>query len=108
MGGRPLVALPIGGGARGGHPYRSTPWVNFAAQWNDQLFAAGGEVVGEGSEAARHVRMRFVDGTQVEDDVSDGIVLFFMPHGVIFPATVDIFDANRALLSSHSHFEQFV
>jgi hypothetical protein len=49
------VAVPVGGGG-GGEPRRSRPWVNFAAGWNAQQFAAGGHVTGQGAEAARVVR----------------------------------------------------
>ena len=52
------AADPIGGGS-GGHPYRSRPWVNFAAGWNEQRFTAGGHVTGQGAEAARLVRLTF-------------------------------------------------
>ncbi len=53
----PSAAAPAGG------PYRSKPWVNFAAQWNAQLFAAGGPVTGQGAEAAHLVRLTFAGGT---------------------------------------------
>jgi hypothetical protein len=44
------VADPIGGGG-GADPYRPRPWVNFAAAWSAELFAAGGTVTGNGAEA---------------------------------------------------------
>jgi hypothetical protein len=75
-----MSAEPIGGGG-GGQPYRSRPWVNFAAGWNAHLFAAGGHVTGQGAEAACLVRLTFADGTTIEDTVDNGVVLFFTSPG---------------------------
>ena len=94
-----LVVL-IGGGSGGG-PCRSRPWVNFTAQWNDGLFAAGGEVIGHGAQQAHLVRLRFADGTSIEDRVENGVVLFFVSPGVAFPARVDILDNAGESLASY-------
>jgi hypothetical protein len=90
----------IGGGSGGG-PYRNRPWVNFTAQWNDGLFAAGGEVTGDGAQQAHLVRLRFADGTSIEDRVENGVVLFFVSPGVAFPARVDILDNAAVSLASY-------
>jgi hypothetical protein len=97
------VAAPIGGGAGGG-PYRSKPWVNFAAQWNAQLFAAGGPVTGQGAEAAHLVRLTFADRTVIEDVVDNGVVLFFASPGVAFPARVEILDTAGDILAEYDEF----
>jgi len=97
------TADPIGGGS-GGEPYRSKPWVNFAAQWNAQLFAAGGHVTGQGAEQARRVRLTFADGTAIEDVPGNGVVLFFASAGVVFPARVEILSDAGDLLAEYDEF----
>jgi hypothetical protein len=97
------VAAPIGGGDGGG-PYRSRPWANFAAQWNAQLFAAGGQVTGQGAEAAQLVRLTFAGGTTFEDVVDNSAVLFFATPGVAFPARVEILDAAGKVLAGYDEF----
>jgi len=97
------VADPIGGGG-GPDPNRPKPWVNFAAQWSTDLFAAGGRVTGAGSEPAHLVRLTFADGTVLEDMVHNGIVLFFSTPGVTFPAAVQILDAAGDILASYHEF----
>jgi hypothetical protein len=98
------VAAPIGGGGGGG-PYRSRPWVNFAAQWNAHLFAAGGHVIGHGADAAHLVRLTFADGTAIEDVVENGVVLFFASPGVAFPARVEILSAAGDVLAGYDDFD---
>lgn len=97
------VAAPIGGGDGRG-PYRSRPWVNFAAQWNAQLFAAGGHVTGQRAGAAHLVRLTFADGTALEDLVDNGVALFFASPGVAFPARVEILDAAGDVLAEYDEF----
>lgn len=94
---------PIGGGA-GGHPHRGKPWVNFAAQWSRDVFAAGGEVIGEDAERARLVRLRFADGAVLEDTVDGGVVLLFASPGVAFPAEVEVIDGDGTVLVSYDEF----
>jgi hypothetical protein len=77
------AAVPIGSGG-GRDTDRSRPWVNFAAAWNAQQFAAGGHVTGQGAETARLVRLTFADGTTIEDTVDNGVVPFFTSPGVTF------------------------
>lgn len=95
------VADPIGGGAGLG-PNRPRPWVNFAAQWNTNLFAAGGPVTG--AEAAHLVRLTFADGTTLQDVVQNGVVLLFASPGVTFPATVEILNVAGAILARYQEF----
>lgn len=98
------AAAPIGGGG-GRQPHRSRPWVNFAAQWNAQQFAAGGQVTGQGAEAAHLVRLTFADGTAIEDMVEHGAVLFFASPGVTFPARVEILDTAGDILAQYDEFD---
>ena len=76
------------------------PRVNFGGWWGADGFCAGGDVIGTGSDQARHVRLSFVDGTTVEDSVDDGVVLFLVEHGVRLPATASILDANGTVIAT--------
>jgi hypothetical protein len=100
------VAEPIGGGG-GGQPRRPRPWVNFAATWGGTLFAAGGEIIGDGCEQARLVRLTFADGTAVQDGTDHGVVLFFVPHAVPFPASVRILGQDGTVLADYEEFGEF-
>jgi hypothetical protein len=88
-------------GGSGNGPVRDRPWVNFGGWWGNDLFCAGGTVMGTGSEQAKRVRLSFADEAAIEDTVDDGVVLFLIERGVQLPATAEIFDANSTLLSSH-------
>jgi hypothetical protein len=101
------VVAPVGGGSAGGAPRRNTPWVNFAAGAGPGGFSAGGRVEGSGSEHAAHVRLIFTDGLTPEDTVENGIVLFFEPRPVRFPADVEILDNRRKLLAHDVAFDLF-
>jgi hypothetical protein len=101
------VVAPIGGGSAGGAPRRTTPWVNFAAGVGPVGFSAGGRVEGGGSEHAAHVRLIFKDGLTLDDRVENGIVLFFEPRRVGFPADVEILDRRQELLARSSEFDLF-
>jgi hypothetical protein len=97
------VAYPIGGGS-GADPYRPRPWVNFAAAWNADLFAAGGTVTGNGAEAAHLVRLIFANGASLEDQVHNGVVLFYTSPGVAFPASVEILASAGHVLAEYDEF----
>jgi hypothetical protein len=101
-GGAWLVA-PVGGGSGLG-PYRGRPWVNFSAQWNADMFAAGGHVIGQDAESAHQVRLAFADGTVLDDVVENGVVLFFGEPGVTFPTRVEIRSAAGDLLAQYDEF----
>ena len=99
------VVAPVGGG--GGHaPLRTKPWVNFSAQFGPEHFAAGGHVEGSGSEQAVKVRLIFTDGFTLEDGVDAGIVLFFEPRSLLFPANVEILDQHGGLLTRYKEFDR--
>ena len=97
---------PIGGGGGPG-PYRSRPWVNFSAQFRTDLFAAGGEVIGEGAEQAATVRLTFTNGTAIEDTVENGVVLFATSPGPESRARVEILSDAGAVLAEYDEFDDF-
>jgi hypothetical protein len=101
------TVAPVGGGSPGGHR-RQRPWVNFTVGFGASGFAAGGNVEGLGAEQAKHVRMTFADGFVLADSVHSGIVLFFEPRIMAFPAEVDILDAEGSVLASFRAFDEFV
>jgi hypothetical protein len=101
------VVAPIGGGSGGG-PHRNHPWVNFSAQWNSTVFRGGGVVIGEGTERAHIVRLRFANGTVAEDTIGRGVVLFEVPGPITFPVEVDVLDAGAVLIHSYTEFGIFV
>jgi hypothetical protein len=100
------TVAPIGGGG-GGAPRRDHPWVNFAAQWDSSAFRGGGEVIGEGAEQARLVRLKFANGTIAEDNVGGGVVLFEVRGPIALPIQVDVLDGGDALIHSYTEFEGF-
>ena len=103
---RSWVVAPVGGGSQGGAPLRTKPWVNFAAQFGPEHFAAGGHVEGSGSEQAANVRLIFADGFMLEDSVEAGIVLFFELRSLAFPADVEILDDHGGLLTKYKEFDR--
>ena len=100
------AVAPVGGGGGPG-PYRPTPWINFTAGFGPGGFSAGGRVEGTGSERAHTVRLVFADGLTMEDVVEHGIVLFFGPGGVTFPASVEIADDSGRSLADYTEFDGF-
>ncbi|MGH3191171.1 MAG: hypothetical protein ACRDOL_28790 [Streptosporangiaceae bacterium] len=94
---------PIGGGGGPG-PYRSRPWVNFTAQFRTGLFAAGGEVIGEGAGHAHLVRLTFADGLVIEDTVHNGVVLFFASPATESRVGVEILSAAGTVLAAYDEF----
>ena len=101
------AADPIGGGD-GQSPKRPRPWVNFTARGGrtGSGFAGGGEVIGEGSELAHKVLLRFADGTTAEDEVEDRLLLVYIDHPVVCPAQVTVLDMEGRALSDYSAFEE--
>ena len=100
------VVAPVGGGSSPG-PYRPSPWINFTAGLGPGGFSAGGRVEGIGSDRAHTVRLTFADGLVMEDAVEHGIVLFFEPSGVTFPASVEIVDDSGRSLAAYTEFDGF-
>jgi len=98
------AVAPCGGGSPG-PSRRSKPWVNFAAGFGADGFTAGGRIVGIGSAQAHLVRLTFADGFTMEDLEQDGVVLFFEPRRVVFPADVAILDRHGNLLANYQAFD---
>jgi hypothetical protein len=60
-----------------------------------------------GSDQVRTVRLTFADGLVMEDAVENGIVLFFEPRGVTFPADAEILDTQGGRLARYKAFDGF-
>jgi hypothetical protein len=95
---------PMGGGGADG-PTPPRPWLNLAGGFSADEFAAGGEVVGLGSEAAHRVVFTFANGVTAEDTIEQGIALLCTPGPVVPPARVEIFDRDGAILARYPEFE---
>jgi hypothetical protein len=101
------AADPIGGGGGGPGPHRDKPWVNCTAQSGTDLFAGGGEVIGDGADQAAVVRLTFTSGTAIEDTVDDGVVLFATSPGPRSPARVQILSGAGTVLAEYDEFGKF-
>jgi hypothetical protein len=93
-------------GAAGGvgEPQRQHPWANLGGWWSNELFCAGGRVIGDGAEQAARVRLTFSDGTTLDDEVEAHVVLFLVEHGVEQPARADIHGRDGEVLASGPAF----
>lgn len=92
-------------GGGGEDPARDRPRINFGAWGWPRSFCGGGRVVGVNSERAAHARLRFADGTTLEDSVDAGVVLFRTETPVRFPVTVEILDGTGTMLTTYEAFE---
>jgi hypothetical protein len=63
-------------------------------------------VIGAESERAALARLRFADGTTLEDSVDSGVVLFMTEASVRLPATVEILDGTGSVLTTYEAFER--
>jgi hypothetical protein len=86
-------------------PPRDHPWINFGAWGWPRFFCGGGSVIGTNSERAARARLRFAQGTTLEDAVDAGVVLFMTENPVQLPASVDILDGTGSLLATYEAFE---
>ncbi len=93
------VSGMAGGG--GNDPHRERPWVNLAGWGWPASFYGGGNVIGNGCEAAHRVRLRFKNGVELEDTVDDSLVLFIADRAVNAPASVDILDSAGLVMETH-------
>jgi hypothetical protein len=98
-----LVHSMGGGGTDGPSPPR--PWFNFAGGFSAHEFAAGGEVVGRGSDDAQGVRFTFANGVTAEDTLDDHIALLFAHDHVVPPARVEIFGERGITLAGYDEFD---
>jgi len=60
---------------------------------------------GVNSERAARARLRFADGTRLEDSVDSGVVLFMTDAPVRLPVTVEILDGAGSMLTTCEAFE---
>lgn len=88
------------GGSAQGAPTRDHAWVNLAGGGWPKEFYAGGDIVDGGLGVAR-VRLRAANGTELEDTVEEGVVLFLTDDEVQLPIVAELFDRNGNLVSLH-------
>ena len=94
------IARRITGVSGSGDMPPSVPSVNLGGSWGRHGFCGGGKVNPAGADVAR-VRVRFVNGIELEDDTDGGWVLFFTNRPVERPnADVELLDADGDVLSS--------
>jgi hypothetical protein len=96
-------AWHVAGGAgrsADGSPQRDVPWVNLGGGW-PKHFYAGGDVLAEGQDVAR-VRLRAANGTELEDSVEDGVVLFVTDREVRTPIEVELLDRGGNVVGRHA------
>ncbi len=101
--GRWEVRGSAGGG--GADPPRAHPWINLGAWGWPGFFCGGGRVIGTDSKRAARARLRFSDGTTLEDTVDADVVLFMTHDSVKLPATVEILDPAGSILTTHEAFK---
>jgi len=101
--GRWEVRGRAGGG--GSDPPRGLPWINFGAWGWPRFFCGGGRVIGKDSERAAQARLRFSDGTTLEDTIDADVVLFMAKDPVRLPATVEIMDETGSVMTTYEAFK---
>jgi hypothetical protein len=91
------------GGAGGGvndDPHRGHPWVNLGGgDWPKQFYA-GGPVLEHAGQVVR-VRLRAANGTELEDAVEDGMVLFLTDAEMPMPVYVELLDPSGQIVTQH-------
>jgi Clp amino terminal domain, pathogenicity island component len=81
-------------------PRRDGRWV-YLEGWSDEdHFCLGGELLVDGAEVSE-VRLAFEDGSELVDDVTNGVVLFVAERPFAKSLGVHIHDSTGALLASH-------
>lgn len=88
------------GGTANGSPRHDHPWVNLGGGGWPQQFYAGGEVLDNGLDVVR-VRLRSASGTEMEDTVDDGVVLFLTDDEVRMPVFAELFDRSGNVVGQH-------
>jgi hypothetical protein len=92
-----------GGSDDGGKIVREYPWANLGGGgWPDNFYA-GGHVIDNELDIAR-VRLVAKNGTVLEDNVQDGIVLFVTDARVELPLWAELYDREDKLVASHEVF----
>jgi hypothetical protein len=83
-----------------GKPY---PYVSFYAYADHGHFFAGGRVQSASTDLTR-VRLRWDDGYALEDEIQNGIALFFGARDALEPATVEFLDPAGRVVGAHLTF----
>jgi hypothetical protein len=87
------------GGGYAGDPIPSQPWANLGGGGGPHTFYAGGRILG-GQDIVR-VSLTAANGTQLEDTVDDGVVLFLTDEEVQEPLQARLYDHAGNLVSQH-------
>jgi hypothetical protein len=89
-------------GGRRPAPARAGRWIHLEGWSEASHFCLGGELLreAEGCEA----RLALPDGTELIDDVSNGVVLFLAERALEQPAVVRLYDSAGALIASQPAF----
>jgi hypothetical protein len=92
-----------GDGIMGGNPgpVVEQAWANLGGGGMPDHFYAGGFVANHGKDVAR-VRLVSKNGTTIEDDVTDDMVLFLTDQRVDLPILAELYDRAGNLIYSHA------
>ena len=95
------VARGISAGASVPEPELDAPRVLLGGSWGRFGFCGGGRVCAA-PPGVEHVRLRFSNGIELEDDTEQGWALFFTDQPVERPAAiVELLDATGTAVASH-------
>jgi ribosomal protein S18 acetylase RimI-like enzyme len=83
-------------------PDKPEPYVSLYA-YADGHFFAGGQVQSPPTELAR-ARLVWGDGYAIEDEIQNGVALFFGARDALEPATVEFLDEGGQVIASHVTF----
>ncbi len=75
-------------------------WANLGGGGMPDHFYAGGYVADHGLDVT-HVRLVAKNGTIIEDNVEEGIVLFLTDQLVTLPVEAELYDRNEKLVYKH-------
>lgn len=81
-------------------PVVERAWANLGGGGMPDHFYAGGLVADHDQNVAR-VRLIAKNGTNIEDQVEDGMVLFLSDQRVELPIQAELYDATGSLIYSH-------
>jgi len=83
-----------------GSPPRPQPWVNLGGGGWPRQFFAGGDVLANGLDVAR-VRLKAANGTEMEDAVEEGVVVFATDDEVRMPVDAELVDRSGNVVGRH-------
>ena len=79
----------------------SEPWLNLAGNWGQGRIYAGGKIHTAGADVGS-VCLTLADGTQLTDGAEASVALFLSDQTAEPPASIDIYDSQGRLLSTHA------